>query len=330
MGRADYNEAINKTEDEQMLLSIVKGRYGETFSLLSVTGVAANVRFGSRAGADVGIGPDKNFLGNLVPFSAGLAYEENPTITYAPVQGEHYLRQVMSPIPLDILLLTVRSMTSGAQLFTLLVNRINELQNPDFLDGPSAKPDPRFARFVELMVELQKAGVLDLLEDPRKDIAFDVVIDGNAPQYSKKIYEFLDLLNLQRPADATGDMVIPAFFAVRAKKMWGIAIATRSTMDLIEILRAAIEVPEEHDGAGLVIHYPPMGLAGQGIRINSSTEKPNNMSLSVKYRGYWFTIDEADQRTKAFFRTVRSFWSVSMAASTDQRAAPVLTIPVSR
>ena len=30
-GRADYNEAINRTENEQMLLSIVKGRYGETF-----------------------------------------------------------------------------------------------------------------------------------------------------------------------------------------------------------------------------------------------------------------------------------------------------------
>jgi hypothetical protein len=42
MGRADYNEAINKTEDEQMLLSGVGGRYGETFSLLSVSGVAAS------------------------------------------------------------------------------------------------------------------------------------------------------------------------------------------------------------------------------------------------------------------------------------------------
>jgi hypothetical protein len=45
MGRAAYNEAINETEDEQMLMSIVKGRYGETFSLLAVNGVAANVRF---------------------------------------------------------------------------------------------------------------------------------------------------------------------------------------------------------------------------------------------------------------------------------------------
>jgi len=35
MGRADYNEVINRTEDEQMLLSIVNGCYGDTFSLLS-------------------------------------------------------------------------------------------------------------------------------------------------------------------------------------------------------------------------------------------------------------------------------------------------------
>ena len=38
MGRADYNEAINRTEDEQMLLSIVKDCYGKTFSLLAARG----------------------------------------------------------------------------------------------------------------------------------------------------------------------------------------------------------------------------------------------------------------------------------------------------
>ena len=99
MGRADYNEAINRTEDEQLLMSIVKGRYGETSSLLAVSGVAANVRFNTSAGVEAGFGPKSNYDGNLVPFTGGLAYEENPTITYAPVQGETYLRQVLTPIP---------------------------------------------------------------------------------------------------------------------------------------------------------------------------------------------------------------------------------------
>ena len=330
MGRADYNEAINRTEDEQLLMSIVKGRYGETSSLLAVSGVAANVRFRTSAAVEAGFGPKSNYDGNLTPFTGGLAYEENPTITYAPIQGEKYLRQLMSPIPLDLLLLAVRSITSGGKQITLLVNRINDLRNPDFLDGPFTEPDPRFMRFVELFSELRKAGVLDLMRDSRKEAAFNVVIGSYAPQYSKKVVELLDLLDLPMPTDESKVIVIPAYFAVKTRKVWGIGITTRSTLDLIEIFRAAIEVPQEHALEGLTINYPPMGWPGRGIRIISSTMKPKNMSVAVKYRGYWFHIDETDQRTKAFFRALRAYWSVSIAAAADQKAAPVLTLPVSR
>jgi len=196
MGRADYNEAINRTEDEQMLLSIVKGRYGETFSLLAVSGVAANVRFRTNAGVQAGIGPSDNYLGNLVPLSAGLAYEENPTITYAPVQGEKYLRQLMSPIPLNMLVLMSRAATSRAKYLTLLANRINDMGNPDFLATPSALPDPKFQRFVELSEELNQAGVIQFVENPGKKIQFNILITGYAPAFSEKVRAYLALLGL--------------------------------------------------------------------------------------------------------------------------------------
>lgn len=60
--------------------------------------------------------------------------------------------------------------------------------------------DPRFMRFVELLTELRKAGVLDLLGDPRKEVAFDIVIGGYAQPYAQKVREFLALLDLQMPA----------------------------------------------------------------------------------------------------------------------------------
>jgi hypothetical protein len=52
--------------------------------------------------------------------------------------------------------------------------------------------------------------------------------------------------------------------------------------------------------------------------------------VSVKYRGYWYYIDQTDMHTKLFYHMVRMLWSVSIAAAADQRAAPILTIPVSR
>jgi hypothetical protein len=180
-----------------------------------------------------------------------------------------------------------------------------------------------------LVTELRKAGVMVWVEDPRKEVEFDVIIHNYAPQYSQKVREYLALLGLPMPTDESKDIVLPVYFAVKGRELGGIGISTRSTADLIEILRAAIELPQEHDRTGLTINYPPMGLAGKDIRIRSSTDKPKTASLAVKYRGYWFYIDETDQPTKLFYRAVRLFWSVSIASSADQRAAPVLTIPVS-
>jgi hypothetical protein len=330
MGRADYNEAINRTEDEQMLLSLVKGRYGETFSLLSVTGVAANVRFGSRAAIQAGFGPKANYVGELTPFSAGLAYEENPTITYAPVQGERYLRQLLSPIPLDILVLIIRAGTGQATYLTMLANRINDLKNPDFIEKPMAAHDHRFRRFVKLNQTLDQACVLQWVEDPRKDVPFDILITDYTPDYIEPVREYLNLLGLSIPADESADIIIPVYFSVKGRHWDGVAITTRSTYDLIEILRGAIEVPKAHVAAGLVHDGPAPGLAGIDICIHASKQKPDGAAVSVKYRGHWYFIDETDMPTKRFYDMVRTLWSVSIASAADQRAAPVLTLPVSR
>ena len=330
MGRGDYTEAINKTEDEQLLLSIMRGRYGESYTLLAVSGVAANVRFRTNAGADIGVGPTSNYDGNLVPFSGGLAYEENPIITYTPVQGEQYLRQLLSPIPLNLLVLIIRSSTNSAATLTLFTNRINDMQNPDFLDGPNAKTDRRFERFVELVQELDQAGVIQLVEDPRENVPFDFLITNYSPSYSGKVQECLNLLGLAKPTVESKDIVLPVYFAVKGQDLDGVAISTRSTFDLMEILRAAIEIPEEHAKAGLAVHYPKTGLAGKNLRILASKDKPEQAAVAVRHRGYWFYIHETDMRTKLYSVMIRTLWSVSIASASEQKAAPVLTIPVSR
>jgi hypothetical protein len=130
-----------------------------------VRGVIANVRVNTNVGVRAGFGPNENYAGNLVPFSAVLAYEENPTITYLPVQSEQYLRQLMSLIPLDILLSLIRSGAYSKTYLNLIVNRINDMSNPDFLD---VEPDQRFQRFVELNFERTRAGKLEWVADSKK------------------------------------------------------------------------------------------------------------------------------------------------------------------
>ncbi len=330
MGRALYNKTIDKTENEQILLSIVKGRYAESYTLLAVNSIAANVRFSSNASIQAGFGSRENFAGNLVPFSGGLVYEENPTITYTPVQGEQYLRQLLTPIPLDILILLLRNEIYPMSPFTLLASRINNMRNPEFLGGTLAAPDNRFERFVELTEELHRAGVLMFVADLNKDAPFSVLITGYAPAYSDKVKNFLVLLGLPSLKDESKDIVIPIYFAVKRENLDGIAISTRSTFDLVQILGASIEVPQEHVTEGVTFHYPALGLPGKNIHIYASKEEPKRAAIAVNYRGYWFYIDDSDLNTKFLFRTLYTLWTTVIASSADQKAAPVLTIPVSR
>ena len=80
-GRGVYTETINRTSDEQTLNMLVRLRYDETFGMMSVASVTANLQFSAQAATNIGIGDSENYAGNLVPLSAGVAYEENPTIS---------------------------------------------------------------------------------------------------------------------------------------------------------------------------------------------------------------------------------------------------------
>jgi hypothetical protein len=287
------------------------------------------MKFGTNAGVEAGFGPDENFTGNLVPFRGGLVYEENPTITYVPVNGSKYLRELLSPIPLDVVILFIRNEIYSTKPLTLLVSRINDMQNPDFLNETSASPDLRFQHFVDLFQELSQAGVLQLVENTSSDPPFSVLLSGYAPVYSDEVSEFIDLLKLPISPAETPHIIIPVYFGVKESKLHGIAISTRSTYDLIQILKAAVEVPQEHADSGLTVAFPPLGPAGKNIRIYTSEDKPQREVIAVKHRGYWFYIDERDMDTKLFYMMARMLWSVSIAGTAEHKSAPALTIPVS-
>ena len=330
-GRLSYAEAINQTEDKQMLLTIVKSRYRETSTHLAVSSVSANLRFRTSADMNLGFGNEQDYTGNLIPFGAGIAYEENPTILYQPVKGDRYFQQLMSPIPLDIFLISLRSETYGSNLITIVVNRINSLRNPVFLKTSMHEKNQKFKRFIEVYSELNNAGLIELVKNPQGQESFDLLINDYTADHSDTVTEFCQLLNLSIETEKFSNVIIiPVSLSVTAEESKIIGIITRSIYDLFEIMGASIVVPQEHAEAGLTRIYSQMGLAGQDIKILSSKTKPDNMSLAVRYREYWFYIDETDQSTKSFFALTRALWSYTSTSSDIQSGAPVLTIPVSR
>jgi hypothetical protein len=328
-GRTDYNRAVTDTDNQQMLMVAIHNRYEERGTLLAVTSITANVTFSADASIEAGIGNSDNYRGNLTPFRGGALYEENPTITYNPVAGARYIRQLTAPISLPVMATLAHAVVDPTQIYMTLVSRMNGLYNPDF-PASGSDVDPRFERAIRIITELTRAHRLDWAEEPADSGRYVIVIEDYATRFYDKVAELHRLLDLPEP-DAAGErIVLPTSIAGEGREPNGIGIMTRSVYRLVELMAASVEVPAEDQAAGVALDYPPTGPSAKALRVRYSPGKPDGAYVAVDYRGGWFYIDDADLATKRFFRILGSLWSVAIHESASKTAAPVLTVPVSR
>jgi hypothetical protein len=329
-GRSVYNDAINDTNNQQMLMVVIRERYSENSSLLAVSNVTANVSVSTSAGFQFGFGNESNYTGNLIPFSAGTVYEENPTVSYTPVEGQMYLRQLTSPVSLSILMPLCEAVVAPGMLFMALVSRVNDLANPVFPASPAA-PDSRFTRFVELVSQLSRAEALNWVEDPERSGRFSAVIHHFRPGHEAEVRELLRLLGLPWPATEADEIVIPVLTGISAGNAQGMVVTTRSVYDLVEMLSAAVDIPDEDIGTGAAFDYPAAGPLGRQLHIHRSKARPEHAYVAVEHHDWWYYIDTTDQPTKRFFHLVTVLWSATIAESTAKgQKAPILMLPASR
>ncbi len=61
------------------------------------------------------------------------------------------------------------------------------------------------------------------------------------------------------------------------------------------------------------------------IRIHSSTDKPEDAFIAVRYQNYWFRINKCDLRSKSLFSFVMMIFSLTETGGKE--GAPIITIP---
>ncbi len=330
-GRAAYNDAITATNNEQILTKILGMRYQEPTGLLSVSSVTANFRMQASVGAQFGVGPDSNYSGNLVPLSAGVLYEENPTISYTPVAGQYHLRQMLAPLPMSLVVPLMRTAGRSPAAMTLLIMEINGTRNPVYSEAATPDDERRFAEIAELFASLHRRGRLIWTQVPGDDSSFGLLLRGEDADARQEIVRLHELLGLDPPpTNATADTLRVAL-GVGAHGGDEIELMTRSGFDLLQVAAASVEVPEEHLKSGLASPLPPRGHVCDQIRIRHSASRPDDALVAVQRHGWWFWIDAKDGRSKESFRLLEAIASSRIADATEGRSrAPVLTVPVSR
>jgi hypothetical protein len=337
--RTAYNNAVIETNNEQILATIVRIRYHESTSMLAVSSITANASLQGTIGAQFGVGPDSSFSGNLVPLSAGGVYEENPTISYVPVQGQEYLRSMLSPMPLDLTVLILNSLGRSPGMYRLVIAEFNGVRCSE-LDGATPEEVERFAKATQVLAKLQRQGSLVWTSDdsPSSHGAKGgdaAVVPGYAMGFRGHGAEFeSDMAALKELVGIDPEPVTKEFSRVRVALGLGhesghtVAIFTRSLFDLLNVASAAVDVPESHLSAGLAPPSPD-GLEFP-LRIRSSVSAPARPLVSFQHYGTWFYIDAADLQSKQTFRVLEAITSARIADSSKGVGTPVLTVPISR
>jgi hypothetical protein len=327
-GRSVYNEVINHTEDEQVLSMIVRQRYDQTFGMLTVASVTANIKVAASASSDFRAwGEAVEVDGNLVPLSLGVAYEENPTISYVPLGGEAFLRRMLAPMTLEHAILLLSASVDDRLWMHELFASVNGLRNP--LGRP---PSPEFTQAIDALIDLSELGLTSLGRDASSTDAGHYVlsIHGYGDAHADEVRAYLEMLGLDRVTADGQEIVIPVRWATGRRTGNAIHFEMRSAFDVIRRAASMVEVPADHLEAGIV---EPVNTAvrehNRFITIRSSQTRPPNAAVAVPLHDAWFYIDGTDARSKRSFSLMRLLIGIRMEDTSVRKQLPILTVPVS-
>ena len=331
-----YNHAISQSMDEQFLLNLVRLKYRDNPFFLEVSSVT------SQQSVQGDVSASLKFIGggDSVSPSTGLTYKETPTISYSPLRGDQFLKQILSPIPLEAVLILTQSGWSVERVVKVCVERVNGLDNASNASGPTPSREPRYERFkemAEILRELQIADALELGAAPCEPGTEGSMRSGHdlvlrlKPQkeMAEKISRLQELLGVKMVGN---QLRLTNNFLNRPEN--GLAVRTRSMMGILFYLSHNSEVPATHKEAGLVTQtkgkddsvFDWNKVTGDLFRVRSSASKPLSSFVAVPYRGNWFYIADNDLESKSTFMLLTQLFNLQ--AGQIKTVAPALTIGV--
>jgi hypothetical protein len=124
--RIKYNEVVRDTNDEQLLLNIVRLRYADSAVFIDLPNITSQFELSGRANYLGGYGyqfPGRTSLG-----FGELFLRDTPTLSYHPREGREIARSLLTPLTGE-LFIAVNAGADLEQLLLLTINDINDVPN---------------------------------------------------------------------------------------------------------------------------------------------------------------------------------------------------------
>ena len=360
-----YNDAVQLAESREMLLNIVRLRFGDPVQFLAVSQI--NAQFSVSAGANAsasGIGASGGATGTL---GANVGYSDSPTITFTPRGDDQFGRDILFPVHLfDAVTYSTRGGVYDGLLFTLITSGINDA--PD-VPGPNGESYRKRIQALSKLLEGDLAWVAKGKRYvPKSSIpvavenitAFDHVWATNngylwadaepmigsagrgkalmAFEYHTPLIVIRDPENQETQAYLQTLGVVPGFreYEVRAvndevalgRGPTFIFVGFRSLKEIMGIASEYVEIPPELKVRGIAppSRYQQTGIRKLSFKVHSSKDEPQDTPYKVSVHDHWFWIDLADHKSKALLEALYNLFYSQLNAS--KPGDPILTLPL--
>jgi hypothetical protein len=325
--RVGYDQAISESWKQQLLLNLVKLRYGDAPVFLEVASIINSYSLETQVDLGAARG---NGVTQLYSATVGTSahYADRPTITYNPLLGERFTRSLMTPMSPALIVALVQSGWRADAVFRVTVSSANGVRNRFGGSAQVGGGDPDFYRLLASLAALQDVGAIGMRVGREKDqeTAFLVLEERGLDEGGRReVEEVRRILGLKRDAHE-----FRIAYGLAAKGEGDLAILTRSLLEVLFFTATWIQVPEAHVAEGRVqpaVAYATEAAAGVAplMKVSSGPSAPKDAFVSVRYRDTWFWIDDRDLASKQ----AMSFLLLlsTLADAGPSKGGPLVTIP---
>lgn len=282
---ADYNQSLHYNQSQEMLLNVVRLRYRETPLFLKLGALTTSYSYGTSGSIDGGHRFGEPSYGG----SLGADYSERPTVSYSPLEGNTFVRQLLAELDRSTFVLLLRSGWPLRLLCNVMVERIGDVVN-----DPDSASHSEFSALVDALDEAQDLGHLEAVE-----------IDEES--FLKLQTPLADLRQPEQRSTELHEHIVPlADFQLR------------SLLDVMFFLGQNTEVPPEH--MNQVRQATKNGL----MDVRWHQEQPTDALVWVRHNGVFFSIGRTDVGSKDTFALLKLLFELQ--AGDIEAVKPVLTL----
>ncbi len=327
--RSNYNIAIQRTNDEQLLLNLIRLKYRDTPFFMEVSSVASQFTLSTTTNAAATL---EEGVKGIFGFGGSLGFSEKPTVTYSPLQGDKFIQRVLSPLPLKTIVLLFHSGWSIERIFRLCFQQMNQLKNAPGASGPTPSLAPQFRNFtsaVKLLRALQVQDAITLSYQEKNGLPQLILHINEEYKNREEAKQFAHAVNVE-----PGRTYYVFNFSPTFNNTNKIQVVTRSLLGIMFYLSQAVEVPSKDISQGKVTQtknstgsiFDWKEVTGDLLRIRSTTDNPQTGSMVIFYRGKWFYIGDSDLSSKSTFSLLAQIFSLQAGNIKDN--TPLLTLPI--